>query len=277
MGGRKSDDGGDVAKGVLLFIAFLFFAWPYLLGTWLAVQLGADNPSTARDVAGWSLEVLWLTFLGAIVVGAWLDKRRTETEARELELETQRRELEKRQRQLDFGAAGARLYEQAQDSVAKIAASEAARTGWLGDPADFDFRADLKAIADNLRRAEEIRKVTAEASSIRHFTKSDKKMLQDARDATARLENSVTERVTLIGECARQAGDIDSALRDERERGVMAKRREDLRSRLGPMLYGGHTLPAEPLSESADVVTARAAAFHELKALIDRHRIESDG
>lgn len=276
MGGRKTDDGRDFAMGVLLLIAFLFFVWPYLLGTWLAVQFGADNPSTARAVVGWFLEVVWLIFLASIVVGTWVEKNREKTEARRREAEKQRLELEKRQRQRDFGPAGARLFEQAQASVSAIAASEAARTGWLGDPADFDFRADLAAIADNLRRAEEIRTVTAEASSIRHFTKSDTKMLQDARNATSRLEASVQRRVALIAECAQHAGGIDRALRDERERGEMAKRREDLRRRLAPMLYGAQTLPGEPMSDSADVVTARAAAFHELKALIGRHRVEAE-
>ena len=53
----------------------------------------------------------------------------------------------------------------------------------------------------------------------------------------------------------------------------MARRREDLRGRLGPILYGSQQMPIEGPSESADVVTARATAFHELKALIDKHRL----
>jgi hypothetical protein len=55
----------------------------------------------------------------------------------------------------------------------------------------------------------------------------------------------------------------------------MAKRREDLRGRLGPILYGSQTMPIDSPSECADVVTARAAAFHELKALIDKHRLDA--
>jgi hypothetical protein len=161
--------------------------------------------------------------------------------------------------------------------VAGIAASEAARTGWLGDPADFDFRADLKAIAANLRRAEEIRGVVADASSIRHFSESDERMLDDAYQAVSQLEASVNQRVDLIRQCAQQAHDIDRALQDDRERVVMARRREDLRKRLGPILYGERQTPGETPSESADVVSARAAAFHELKALVDRHRIEAEG
>lgn len=41
--------------------------------------------------------------------------------------------------------------------------------------------------------------------------------------------------------------------------------------RLGRILYEFKTP-----SESADVVTARAAAFHELKALIDKHRLAAE-
>jgi hypothetical protein len=68
MGERKSDNGPAVAALVLLGIAFIFIAWPYYLGTWLAVQFGADNPSTARDVTGWVLEVLWLSALAFLVI-----------------------------------------------------------------------------------------------------------------------------------------------------------------------------------------------------------------
>lgn len=256
--------------GVLLFIAFVCLAWPYFLGTWLAVQFGADNPSKGREVTGWVLEALWLIVLASISAALWLSKRREETQARRLE-------LAKRKRTKEFGSAGARLFEEAEASVSRISQSEAARTGWLGDPADFDFHADLAAIADNLRRAEEIRTVTSDASSIRHFTESDKRMLHDAQLTVTTLENSVKQRVKLIGECAQQADDIDRELRDDRERSEMAKRREDLRSRLGPILYGAENPATATPSESADVVTTRAAAFHELKALIDRYRIEADG
>jgi hypothetical protein len=162
--------------------------------------------------------------------------------------------------------------------VAQISGSEAARAGWLGDPADFDFRSDLTAIAANLRRAEQIRKVRGEGASIKHLTATDEKMLEDAQGAIAALENAAKERSRLIGECARQAADIDAQLADDRERGVSAKRREDLRNRLGPMLYGTQNMPAEMLpSESADVVKARAAAFHELRGVLRNYRLDSDG
>ena len=195
-----------------------------------------------------------------------------------LELEKRRLEREKQQRLVDFGAEGARLYEQAAASVAQIAGSEAARAGWLGDPADFDFRSDLTAMAANLRRAKEIRKVSGEGASIKHLTATDEKMLEDAGRAIAALENAAKERSRLIGECALQAADIDAQLADDRERGVSAKRREDLRNRLGPMLYGTQNMPAEMLpSESADVVKARAAAFRELRGVLRNYRLDGDG
>lgn len=270
MGAKKSDDGTSIVVVMLFCVGFLILAWPYLLGTWLAVQLGADNPSTARSVVGWVFESLWLIALAAVPLGRWYDKRRRAAEEERLALEA-------RQRLRDFGAAGARLYGQAEASVASIAASEAARAGWLGNPADFDFRADLDAIAVNLRPAEEIRKVQAEGASIKHLTAADKKMLDDAQRAITRLETAAKERVRLIGECARQAADIDRQLADDRERGVMAKRREDLRSRLGPMLYGTSNIPADIPSESADVVNARAAAFRELRGVLRNYGLDEDG
>lgn len=270
MSAKKSEDGTAVVWAILAVIAFLAVAWPYFLGTWLAVKLGADNPSTARDVTGWVLEALWLTGLVSLVAWVWLADQREKTEARRVE-------LAKQQQIKDFGAAGARLYDSAEASVSRIAESEAARTGWLGDPADFDFRTDLEAIADNLRRAQEIRTVTADASSIHNFSPSDKQMLGDAQATVARLERSVEQRVNLIGKCAQQAADIDQILHDERENVAMAKRRDELRDRLGPILYGSATAPTDSASESAEVVTARASAFHDLKVLIDKHRLDALG
>lgn len=268
MGAKKKGDDGNLVGGILLLIVFCAVAWPYFLGTWVAVQFGADNPSTARDVTGWVFEALWIGGLAFLAIGTWVNTKRAEAAARRLKL------LEE-QRRREFGEAGAELFEYAERAVGVIGASEAARTGWLGDPADFDFGADLEMIADTLRRAEEIRTVTAEASSIRNFSESDKKMLHDAKLEVARLENSAGQRAKLIGECALEAEGIDRVLREERESVVMAQRRAALRNRLGPILYGSSSVPTDAPSESADAVTARAAAFHELKALIDRHRIEA--
>ena len=261
-------DGGDgwilVSFGFVLMapvmLAANVVAAPVAVGIWVAIVVATvyeKKASTSHDAAGMEKQA---------------------AKARRIELERQQCELEWQQRLAAFGAEGARLYEQAAASVAQIAGSEAARAGWLGDPADFDFRSDLTAMAANLRRAKEIRKVSGEGASIKHLTATEEKMLEDAGRAIAALENAAKERSRLIGECALQAADIDAQLADDRERGVSAKRREDLRNRLGPMLYGTQNMPAEMLpSESADVVKARAAAFRELRGVLRNYRLDSDG
>ena len=261
-------DGGDgwilVSFGFVLMapvmLAANVVAAPVAVGIWVAIVVATvyeKKASTSHDAAGMEKQA---------------------AKARRIELERQQCELEWQQRLAAFGAEGARLYEQAAASVAQIAGSEAARAGWLGDPSDFDFRSDLTAMAANLRRAEEIRKVRGEGASIKHLTATDEKMLEDAGRAIAALENAAKERSRLIGECALQAADIDTQLADDRERGVSAKRREDLRNRLGPMLYGTQNMPAEMLpSESADVVKARAAAFRELRGVLRNDRLAGGG
>jgi ribosomal protein S27E len=37
--------------------------WPWYVGTYLAVQFGAANPSLARTITGWVFEAPWLAFL----------------------------------------------------------------------------------------------------------------------------------------------------------------------------------------------------------------------
>lgn len=42
--------------------------WPWFLGTYLAVQFGAANPSLARTITGWVFEATWLVLLGFIFI-----------------------------------------------------------------------------------------------------------------------------------------------------------------------------------------------------------------
>src|SRR6187455_911542 len=115
MGARKAKD-NDSSMTWVLFIVFLLLAWPYFLGTYVAVQLGADNPSTARNVTGWVFEALWLLLLSSIFIGAWLHPKREEAKARRIE-------LAKQQRKVEFGEEGARLIEQVEASVQRIKSS----------------------------------------------------------------------------------------------------------------------------------------------------------
>lgn len=263
---NDDDTATFVVWGFIVFIGFLVIAWPYLFGTWLAVRLGADNPSTARTATGWILEALWLGGFALLAGRIWLAAERNKEEERQ-------RELAEQQQARDFGPEGLRLFKEAETAVSSIAATEAARDGWLGKSVDFDFSADLAAIAENLRRAQEIRNVMANASLIDNFTPSDEIMLKDAQHTLATLEGSAKQRAGLIQRCANQAGDIDDVLRQERENIEMEKRREELRDRLGPMIYGGKPPQSDTASDAVDIVTARVAAFHEIKALIGTDRI----
>ncbi|MFV8054642.1 PASTA domain-containing protein [Mycobacterium sp. 48b] len=47
---------------------FVVVAWPYLLGTYIAVQCGAWNPSTERFAVGWLFEVIYIAALVGWVV-----------------------------------------------------------------------------------------------------------------------------------------------------------------------------------------------------------------
>lgn len=75
---RKNSSSSSGGGAVILLVGagFCAVAWPYLLGTYLAVHMGAGNPSTARSVVGWIFEVLWLAFLAAALVGWIVTKSR---------------------------------------------------------------------------------------------------------------------------------------------------------------------------------------------------------
>lgn len=84
--GSRRRSGGDVGFIAFLFIGlalFLVAAWPYLLGTYVAVQLfGAEDPSSARSVVGWTCETLYIVGLIAVIcVWATKSAERTRQEA----------------------------------------------------------------------------------------------------------------------------------------------------------------------------------------------------
>ncbi|GAA1400294.1 GmrSD restriction endonuclease domain-containing protein [Oerskovia paurometabola] len=80
---KKSAGGapGVIALIIGVAVAYYAVAWPYLVGTWLAVQMGAGLPSTQRSVLGWVFEVLYLAVL-AVVAVRWLTARRSPAGAR---------------------------------------------------------------------------------------------------------------------------------------------------------------------------------------------------
>jgi hypothetical protein len=48
-----------IAKGIVV-------VWPWYVGTYLAVEFGAANPSLARTITGWVFEAPWLAFLAFV-------------------------------------------------------------------------------------------------------------------------------------------------------------------------------------------------------------------
>lgn len=85
--GRRSrgGSGGSAEFWSFLIIAvvvFLVVAWPYLLGTYIAVQCGAWNPSTTRFVVGWCFEVVYVAaFVGVILNAREISARGAAEEA----------------------------------------------------------------------------------------------------------------------------------------------------------------------------------------------------
>jgi hypothetical protein len=54
-------------------LVYYALAWPWYLGSWVAVELGADNPSTTRSVVAWIFEGIYLTaILGFLTLLAWM-------------------------------------------------------------------------------------------------------------------------------------------------------------------------------------------------------------
>jgi hypothetical protein len=89
-GGRRGGSSGGCGTLLVVLLVvgavYLVVAWPYLLGTWLAVQFGAGLHSTARGVTGWVFEgVAVLVTLAVVVmgvIGARIQRQQEEKQAR---------------------------------------------------------------------------------------------------------------------------------------------------------------------------------------------------
>jgi hypothetical protein len=69
--------------------------------------------------------------------------------------------------------------------------SEAARSGLLGD---IDFDADIRGITDNLRKANELQKVTDTLAALDKPSADDRKILAEAKTTIAKLETAALNR-----------------------------------------------------------------------------------
>lgn len=74
---RQAGSGLVYFVGAVFALAALYYvaAWPYLLGTYIAVRVfGAGQASTTRNVVGWVFEAPWALLLSAILIMALIDK-----------------------------------------------------------------------------------------------------------------------------------------------------------------------------------------------------------
>lgn len=95
----------------------------------------------------------------------------------------------------------------------------------------------------------------------------------EAQQAATELESTASRMVTLIGNCAAEAWQIDESLRQEREEAHTAQQRAELHGQLSAMLYGIEATPGTPESESAaGRVMARVAGYREIKQQITQTR-----
>lgn len=69
-GGRRRRSSSNSGGFVVFLVAILALAWPWFLGSYVAVAFGAENPSTTRAVVGWLFEIPWLVFLVVAAVAA---------------------------------------------------------------------------------------------------------------------------------------------------------------------------------------------------------------
>lgn len=185
--------------------------------------------------------------------------------------EREERVRKEKQRRIDtLGKQNAVLVESALSAVKQVAASEAARAGWLGD---VDFSADIKGIAGNFEKAHALRGVITKLSALDKPSADDRKILAEARTTTANLELAAIERVELIGKCAKEAQLIDKSLRTEREDARVAEQRAELHGKLSAMLYGIEATPdSTPTDSAVDAVMARVQAYREIKNQIQLAR-----
>ena len=189
----------------------------------------------------------------------------------------QRKQRGRRERVERLGKDGIKTLVQMKAAVKRIAETEAAREGWLGDAAEINFSADLLLTEDQLAKMVAIRAMIGEAKRLPNPTDDDKEMAKEAEAAVRKLEAAVRERIQMIEGCARKAEEVDETLRAERRRAAVAEQRDALRGRLGAMLSGVELTPDSPPSDSVDAVNARAEAFRELKDSIESRNLGLDG
>lgn len=267
----KDSNGGcaNVAGGVIVFIVVVIAAIPKPV--WIAIGV----------IAGVAILVAFITKLASAYQKARAEARAREQTKRVAQAAADKQEREthariaKQRRIQALGAKNAELVESAEAAVKRVAATEAARAGWLGD---VDFTPDLQNITDSFHKAHALRQVANQLSALDRPSADDRRILAEANSTSANLERAACERVGLITKCALEANLIDESLRTERKDARTAEQRAELHAKLSALLYGIEAAPvAAPADSAADAVLARVHAYREIKNQIKRTRDDGLG
>ncbi|WP_155927518.1 hypothetical protein [Mycolicibacterium sp. CBMA 234] len=204
--------------------------------------------------------------IGLLITHSVLDLRASSTTPRK----PSPQEVERARMTQEFGVDGVAMLNGAQVAIDRIKRSEAATGGWLGNPQDLEFTADLTTIRENCRATMDLSSLIKELSDLADPGSEDMAMLDDARAKVHQLEAQSRERVKALRTCAEKAEEIDQSLQDDRVRARLAEKRDDVRSRMAAKLYGIDAAPSQTPSSSVDKITALAAAYAEIRGKLNR-------
>lgn len=252
--------GNDSNSGCVSFVALV-----------LAVSVLMAIPTGAWIAIGVVVGVIAVIAIVAAAVGSHNERKEALVAAAEAERRAQAITDEKA-RVARLGKGNAKRVDSAIKAAEQVAASEAAREGWLGE---VDFSIDIAEISEGFERAVALRSVADELKRLDSPTAEDRRILSEAKTTVSRLEDAAKKRVDLIARCAVEARLIDESLRKERADARTAEQRVQLHGELAAMLYGLEAAPLTPAGDSgADRVMARVAGYREVTAQIRLARAE---
>lgn len=219
---------------------------------------------------------VWIGILLAASVGVliWglsrLNRHRQAKRLAEAQAAEAKRKWEAHQQRQAFvneiGIENVRRIDAAVAAVQRVAGSEAAREGWLGDT---DFSSDIAGITDRYRRARALRATASRLSGLDAPNEDDRRILAEAQAAAGALEEAANRNVALIEQCAVEAASIDASLQKERQDARTAEERAALHGQLNAMLYGIESAPqTDHVDSAADRVIARVRGYQEIRSQI---------
>ncbi len=260
----KKDGSSNVIGGIVFFIVLLVALIPKPVWIFLGV---------IAALSAFLGLVYWIVITYEKWHAAAQERARAEQAAIVAAAKREREERARREKQhrLDtLGKDNAARVEAALSAVKRVAGSEAARAGWLGD---VDFGPDIEGITDSFQKAHALRGVANRLSALDNPSADDRKILAEAKTTISNLESVARQRVELIQKCATEAQLIDKSLQTEREDARVAEQRAELHGKLSAMLYGIEAAPdATPADSAVDAVMARVQAYREIKNQIQLAR-----